>query len=548
VNPYRTSVILRLVAALMAISSACTRDRDESPDRVPAPPSLGRFQAMACDLPLEEITRIWNGYYPGRSGELQVVPRKPNYSTAGGLTHSGPWNYLQRVPMLWFGPGHVPARGRVERPATMADVAPTIARLIGYRFDAPDGSPLREVLPSDDRRREDPRLVLVVVWDGAGRNVLREHPGAWPVLRRMIPKGVWFEHFTDASSPSVTPAIHTTLGTGAFPRRHGLVDQRFKVDGELVPSHDRGPRYLRTPALADLYDRDNGNSPLIGMVAYTAWHLGMVGHGSYLAGGDRDVAALLDWRTGRWVLRGENAKYFRFPSYVNDVPGLDEAIVLSDLEDGARDEAWLGARIPEDVRVLIQTPAYAAWQTAILEAVIRREAFGGDDVPDLLFTNYKMIDEVGHRWTMNSPQMESVVRASDRALGDLVRILDREVGRGQWVLALTADHGVTPKPSLTGAFAISRFELERDLERTFQADFVIGGRPTQLWLDTEALDQAGYGLAQVAQYVARYTKGQNVEDPAELSPDDRDDRVFAAAFPGSVLERPIPCLRGRVRD
>ena len=66
---------------------------------------------------------------------------------------------------------------------------------------------------------------------------------------------------------------------------------------------------------------------------------------------------------------------------------------------------------------------------------------GADDVPDILFTNYKQIDLVSHAESMNSPQMESVVRASDEALGDLVRILNREVGRGQWVLALTADHG-----------------------------------------------------------------------------------------------------------
>jgi hypothetical protein len=429
----------------------------------------------------------------------------------------------------------------------MADVAPTIARLIGYEFRAPDGKALPEVLPSEGPAPEPPRLVLVVVWDGAGRNVLDEHPDAWPTVRRLIPKGAWFDRFTLGSSPSVTPATHTTLGTGAFPRHHGLVDQRIRVDGRLAPSHEEGPRYLRTPALADLYDRENGNSPRVGMVAYTAWHLGMIGQGSYLTGADRDVAALLDWNTGRWVLGGQNARHFRFPSYVNDVGGLEEAITRADLEDGAKDGAWLGTPIPGDPRTLIKTPAYAEWQTAILEHLIRREGFGADQTPDLLFTNYKMIDEVGHRWTMNSPQMRSVVRASDRALADLVRILDRAVGRGRWVLALTADHGVTPKPSLTGAFAISKFELERDLERTFQADFVIGARPTQLWLDMDALRRAGHDVSQVAQYVIRYTKGQNVEDPSALQPEERAERVFAAAFPGRVLEWPLPCLDGVAR-
>lgn len=498
---------------------------------------------MACRLPESVLQRIWNGYYPGRSGEIQIVPKEPNFQGGGGLTHSGPWDYLQEVPMFLYGRGYVPARGPIDRPATTADVAPTIAEYLGYDFEAPDGRPLSEALLPDAQRAEAPRLIFVVVWDGGGRIVLREYPESWPTVRRLIPQGVWFERFTDGSSPSTTPAIHTTLGTGAFPRHHGLIDQRFKVAGRLglVPAHQSGPYHLKTPALADLYDRHMGNRPKVGVVAYQPWHMGMIGQGSFLKGGDRDLAAFMDRKTGRWGVAGANRKYFSFPSYVNDVPGLERAIDRTDLEDGRRDGAWFGSPVLDDPSILVKTPAYAEWQTAILREVIRREGYGADSVPDLLFTNYKMIDDVGHQWTLNSRQMQSVVRASDRAFGELIGILDEEVGPGRWVIALTADHGVTPKPSVSGAFPILNGELEEDIERTFGGEIVQDLRPTQIWIKMDVLKAKGYQLSQVAEYIARYTKGQNLEDPSEIAPEARNDLVYAAAFPSRIL-KDLPCL------
>jgi arylsulfatase A-like enzyme len=497
---------------------------------------------MVCDLPERQILRVWRGYYPGRSGEIQIIPKEPNFISAG-LSHAGPWDYLQEVPLLWYGPGHVPARGEVNRAVTMADVAPTIASLLGYEFGAPDGRPLEEVLPAQSEVAEPPRLVLVVVWDGGGRNVLAEYPDAWPGVKKLIPEGVWFDRFTLGSSPSVTPATHTTLSTGAFPRRHGAIDLRFQVDGRLVPSYENGPQFLVTPTLADLYDVDRGNESRVGVVAFREWHLGMIGHGSFSEGGDRDLAVLLDGKTARWTLKSPNSKYFRFPAYANHVPGLEEAIARADASDGARDGAWLGEEgVFEAPETVVETPAFAEWQTELIEEIIRREEFGADAVPDLLFTNYKQIDDVGHRWTMNSRQMEVTVRSSDREFTRLIEILDRDVGKGRWVMALTADHGVTPKPTVSGAFPISNTALTEDINATFGGEIVRSIRPSQLWVDAEALKQNGYRLAQVAEYVARYTKGQSVGDSSTLPAGQRRERVFAAAFPSRVLEGNLPCL------
>jgi hypothetical protein len=509
-------------------------------DPVPSAPGLGAFEEMACGLPSQQLLRIWRGAFPGRSGNIQIVPQEPNYMS-GGFSHSGPWEYLQRIPMLWYGPGHVPAAGKVGRPVTMADVAPTIAAYLGYDFEAADGSPMTEAILSGPERAAPPRLVLVVVWDGGGRNVLSEYPDAWPNLRGLIRKGAWFENATVGSSPSATPPVHTTLGTGAFPRHHGLVDLKFKLGGEIIPSHENGPQYLEVPSIADRYDRDMKNEPKVAMVAFRAWHLGMIGHGAGLDGGDRDLAALMEGEGAEWNLPVPNDRYFEFPAYVNDVPGLDEAVRAMDLLDGQLDGAWLGEEVVGVPGLIKRTPAYTRWQTLILEEMIRREQFGSDDVPDLIFTNYKQIDEVGHRWTMNSPQMEEVLKASDQALGDLVAILNRDVGKRRWVMALTADHGVLPRPKLTGAFAIPNSELIADIEATFGGKVVKSIRPSQLWIDQRLLARKGYSLEQVAEYVAEYTKGQIVKDPSRLGPEDRAERVFSAAFPSSVLKR-LPCL------
>ena len=98
----------------------------------PAEVARGPFARMACNLPAKWLLRILRGYYPGRAGEIQILPKQPNYF--GAWTHSGPWEYLQQVPMFLYGPGHVPAVGEVGRPVTMADLAPTLALYLGQDF------------------------------------------------------------------------------------------------------------------------------------------------------------------------------------------------------------------------------------------------------------------------------------------------------------------------------------------------------------------------------------------------------------------------------
>jgi hypothetical protein len=538
--PARALIVLLVTAA--ACSEATPPRSEPTPTaespspETPARPS--RYVRIACDLPREQIQRVFNGYHPARSGELQFVPEEPNY-VGNFSSHSGPWDYLQRVPLFLYGPGHVPAVGRVQRKATVADLAPTYAEHLDFDFPAPDGQPLTEAI---DPAADPPKLILTIVWDGGGRDVLDEYPRAWPTVRRLIPDGVWYENGEVGSSPSVTPAIHSSIGTGAFPRHHGIVDLRFRIEGNVDPSAFQRATLLIGPSLADVYDLELDNEPVVGMVGAEGT-LGMIGHGALWEGGDMDFAGAQ--RAGEWGLATTNQQYYSLPSYVPEHPGYADIKPNADREDGIVDGQWFGLPLltPDS---LTHAPSYADYQTDVIETVIQQERFGKDAVTDLLFVNYKQIDKVGHRFAFPSVQMEAAVAGSDKEFGDLIEILDREVGRGEWIVALTADHGSTPRPDTTGAVVIDNFELARDLLAQFDGDaddrpVIQSPRVTQTWVDLAELEEHGHTLEEMAAYLMGYTRSENAVDPSTVPPESAQHRVFAAAFPSSVLEG-LPCL------
>ena len=501
----------------------------------------------ACSLPHEQLLRIWRGVDPGRSGQIAVVPQEPNF-LGSNFPHSGPWDYLQDVPLLFYGPGIVPALGSMKRPATLADVVPTEAKLLHFDgFHPIDGAPLPEVPAPADA----PPLIVTLVWDAGGRSVLDSYPHDWPVLKSLIPKGIWYDDASVGSSPSITPATHATIGTGDYPMRTGQVDAEFRIGPNLTRAGGLGPLLLMQPTLADLYDRAMGNKPVVGDLASVTWHLNMMGHGSLWGGGDKDIAVLRtpvdpagnEGAEGtEWNLQGRNSPYYSFPSYVNDLPSLSAYTGAIDRADGKIDGKWRDNSIAqfEDGWA---TPARIPYQTRMVEAVIKREGFGKDDVPDLLFINYKAIDHVSHIWSVNSPEMVDTLKWQDAGLKELVVALNREVGKRRWVLVLTADHGAQYDPKVSGAFQVTPGQLEGDLADAFAAksgDVVQAVRTSMVYVNEDVMRANGYTLDDIATFILHYTKAQATPDGAP-PPADGSDRVFSAAFPNSILPQ-LPCL------
>ncbi len=514
-----------------------------------APPPPGGWLEAACALPPEQVERVARGYYPERSHDLMVVPRAPNFfGSFTGQTHSGPWDYLQRVPLVFYGPGFIRAQGNLTTSfePTSADIAPTFAELLGSEpVGGEDSTVLKEALVPEARRPEPPRLIVTVVWDGGGRDVLNQWQDEWPNLARIVEEGTSFEDAVVGSSPSVTPAVHATIGTGVFPEEHGVVDIRQRMNGEIVASWARNsPDDLLVPTLADTYDQEVGNSAEIGVLGDHSWHFGMVGHGSYLEGGDRDIAVIT--RLNGAV--STNVRYYELPGYIEEVDGFEEDLHTIDASDGEVNSRWLGNDL-NDLRLARETPVATLYQSRLIEAILTNESFGRDEIPDLFFTNYKQIDYAGHRFNLVEPEMREAVRYSDQELGELVEFLNEWVGEKRWVLALTADHGTTPYAAVTGAWPIRIGELEDDLAAHFgvpKDEIVHAPRATGFWLNREGLAANDITAEEVADAMLDMRARDNALPVDELPPgyEERlDERIFSAVWPSSRMDDVLACTQ-----
>ena len=87
------------------------------------------------------------------------------------------------------------------------------------------------ILPGVPRPPTPPKVVVTFVIDGGGWNVLGHWPDAWPNLRRLMAEGATYRNAIMGSFPAVTACAHATIGTGAFPRTHGITGHNVRWKG-----------------------------------------------------------------------------------------------------------------------------------------------------------------------------------------------------------------------------------------------------------------------------------------------------------------------------
>lgn len=491
---------------------------------------------------------IYRGYHPHRSPDLYLIPRPPNYfGSASNWTHSGPWRYLQNVPLVFYGPGVVRAAGPVAVPggATLADVAPTLSSVLPIDWPARrSGSMIDGVFARSETGAASPRLVSILVWDGVGDNVLSAWPRSWPYLSRLMRRGVSVTNATAGSSPSVTPAIHATLGTGTYPRSHGIVDAKMRFRGS--PRDVRIESQLITPTLADIYDAQEQNDPKVAMVAGTTWELGMMGVGSRLAGGDRDVAVM--WDEEGKLQRTVSGSY-RHPAYAVRETDPREYARQHDAADGRIDGTWRGHDIAADPEAVRNSPAWIPYQVDVIKRVMAEEHLGRDSHTDLLLVNFKQADVIGHIYNMVNVEVRDAIEELDVALRELVTAFNRFAGKRKWVLVVTADHGQTPSSDSSGGWPINEDELQRDIAvamRTDPTTLFEATRPTSYWFKASALKHADATLEEIATMLLRYRIRDNVVSGAAVPgtfSGALDRKLFDAVFPSRYTTQAARCNR-----
>lgn len=518
------------------------------------PASAPRLGQMADQIGAPIMQHLYRGHVAGRSGEVMTVPKPHHYligdwdlTTLGTDTpvttssHPNPWDYLARVPLIFYGPGRVPTGRDVYDEVDIADVAPTYAQILGMEDLEADGEPLPEVV--GDAISPRPKVIFTVVLDGGGWNALELHPDSHPTIDKLRAEGTTYVNATIGSAPSITGALHATFGTGFYPRTHRIPGNQMRgPNGKNTDAWQKkaDPEYLEAPTMTELWDEANGNEPVVATVSYEGWHLGMIGHGAARSGGDKDVAVLWEADTNEWEI---NEKFYELPSYLEttDLARLESYEEQLDPRDGLDDGDWFGHDLAElqENKTRPGTPAFVRFTGDAVIDVMRNEGIGRDGVTDMVWIEMKMPDYAGHAFNVLRPEQADVLRATDRQIARFVNELDRTVGRGDYLFAISADHGQEPLPETFGGWRIMSGELERDIEARF-GNIVEKVTTVDIFMDMDRVEAEGVELDDVARYVGSYTLGENIPDGApgaDLVPQSRhNERLFAGAFSTGYLQ------------
>ena len=358
-----------------------------------------------------------------------------------------------------------------------------------------------------------PKLVVMIVVDQMRADYVDKFRGQWSGgLKRLVEEGAWFRDAAYPYAATETCVGHATISTGALPATHGMVangwwdrEQQKSVTctadtkaknlaygGANVTGGDSAWR-MQVPSFAEeLKFQSGGNTRVVTFSLKARASITMAGH--------KDLTATwFDGKTGSL----ETSSAYQTQPFIEDFAkahpakedyGKTWALSLPENEyfydakaTGAVAPAgWdlsfphalrgkTGAAEPDDAfyEQWSASPFADTYLTKLAEAAVDSLRLGTDSGTDFLGVSYSSVDYVGHAFGPRSWEIQDVLVRLDKDLGELLQHLDTKVGRGNYVIALSADHGVVPVPEdmqKTGADAglLRLPELQARVEKALE--------------------------------------------------------------------------------
>ena len=111
-------------------------------------------------------------------------------------------------------------------------------------------------------------------------------------------------------------------------------------------------------------------------------------------------------------------------------------------------------------RIIGSTPFANDYQFDFARSLITNEKLGQGPATDLLIISLSANDILGHQVGPDSPHIEAMALALDHQLSQFFGFLGKQIGLGNVWLALSADHGISPLPSVASGFRIPAANLD----------------------------------------------------------------------------------------
>ena len=461
-------------------------------------------------------------------------------------THASSWDYDTDIKFVLYGPGFVKEGVRLEK-TTLQNIAPTYARLIGTNPPRGSmGSVMTEALAPTSKR---PKVILTIVMDGGGRSLYEAWPDAWPVIKSLAARGVEYTDAKVTQLETATAVSHVAIGTGGYPLTTRIVgneiyDPAKKQVTQSFP--DYSPQFIMTPTLADEYGVSAGHKPVvIGTSFQDRAAMGMVGHGAAHHAGNKSHIVVLYAQPKKPAWKEQfpgadeehrlmtNIDLYTFPEYLR---GRSPSPYVKELTGGTG--IWMGHKIDDSSNVRF-TPAYVHFECDNMLMMMDREPIDRSDVTALLYMSMKPSDYAGHRWGLESLEARDALRAQDACVSRLIQKLNTRVGEGNYVVTITADHGMMPMPEATGGHRLSLRTLLQMIDKKFGGKIGLGGGFINLWFDQAKMKELGVTNGDIAAYLRSLTAGEyygpREKWPAYLAYRP-DERLFFNAYTFEQVE------------
>lgn len=443
----------------------------------------------------------------------------------------------------------------------------TLAQTAGKKLSAASKDADAKILT-----RAKPKLVVGIVidqmrWDYLYRfNELYSANG----FKRMLGQGFSCENTMIPYMPTYTAPGHTCVYTGSVPAIHGIVgnnwfdkatskgvyctdDSTVSTVGSLSVAGKMSPKNMWATTITDeLRLSNNFKSKVIGIA--------LKDRGAILPAGHSANAAYW-YDNGKWITSTHYMS--ELPQWVNkenakDLPGVymskdwNTLLPLEKYDLSTEDDKPYEASIRGEKTVTfphktsqINVDKYEAFKTTpfastytfdFAKAAIVNEKLGAGAVTDFLAVSISSTDYIGHSFGPNSIEAEDAYLRLDKDIADFLQYLDATLGKGNYLIFLTADHGVAHVPGFLAEHKIpggtlSDPGLMKDLNQAIKEKFgiekaVLTVQNYQVYLDKEEIERQQKNVPDIAKLVIGILKkNPNIVNAAET------DAISSASLP-----------------
>lgn len=352
-----------------------------------------------------------------------------------------------------------------------------------------------------------PKLIVLITIDQFRGDLIERYDKAFTGgFRRLLDRGFRYTRATVDHAPTNSYPGHVTIATGAFPKRHGIIDNSWVEIVEGSPAMTGGatdanekivgfpnmqgvsPDKLLVTGLADWVSAQDKNA-IVASVSSNEYgsllHSGKSrGHTYWFSpeAGQFVTSTYYQKNYPAWIEkfnRDAMPKFINQKTWNNTVSEKFQKLALPDATAFEFDN--IHKTFPHNFEKEVSKEeaksagALADWfyfspfmdeaALSLTETAVSELKLGQRNSTDYLSLTLGATDSIGHRFgPLSLEQFDNLMRL-DRGLDKLFKFLDRKVGADKYIVAITGDHGASDIPEHQIEKGLKAFRVtEKDID------------------------------------------------------------------------------------